>query len=179
MTRYVALLRGINTGGHRVKMDRLRDLFGEMGFGDVQSYIASGNVIFSTDEGDPQTLERQIETHLESKLGWPALTFLRTLPQLQDIARFESPDHAAESDSTYVAFLRHHVSEEVMGALSEFESDTNCFRQRGREVYWLIHGKVSDSPLFKTGITKPLGTAEYTMRNMNTVRKLVSRFGGD
>ena len=48
MTHYVALLRGINVGGHVVKMDRLRALFAEAGLSGAQTFIASGNVLFSS-----------------------------------------------------------------------------------------------------------------------------------
>lgn len=175
MTRYVALLRGINTGGHRVKMDQLRSLFAELGFADVETYIASGNVIFSADEDDQDALEERIASHLEASLGWPAPTLLRTFPELREVADFSSPDHTDEDDSTYVLFLRKPASDEVRDALKAFESDRDSFQFVGRELYWLIHGKISESPLFAKGITKPLGGAEHTSRNMNTVRKLVAK----
>jgi len=174
MTRYVALLRGINTGGHRIKMDRLRQLFIELGFGEVRTFIASGNVIFSAADADPLALERRIEAHLESALGWAAPTFLRTLPELRQVADFESPDHRGDEDSTHVVFLREPASEEVMAALNSFKSAMDSFCYSGREIYWLIHGKLSESPLFTKGITKPLGAAKHTARNMNTVQKLVA-----
>lgn len=63
--RYAALLRGINVGGHRVKMDRLRGIFEEFGFAEVTTFIASGNVIFRRPSDDAVALERQIEQHLE------------------------------------------------------------------------------------------------------------------
>ncbi len=56
MPRYIALLRGINVGGHNVKMDRLRALFEELGFRDVATFIASGNVIFTAPDADERAL---------------------------------------------------------------------------------------------------------------------------
>ena len=61
--RYVAFLRAINVGGHTVKMDALRAHLAALGFADVQTFIASGNVLF-TAPGDPAALEAQIEAHL-------------------------------------------------------------------------------------------------------------------
>ena len=78
MPRYIALLRGINVGGHRVKMDRLRGLFEARGFEDVATFIASGNVIFSSDSVDAASLGRDIEEHLENELGYEVATFIRT-----------------------------------------------------------------------------------------------------
>ena len=153
------------------------DLLAGLGFGDVQTYIASGNVIFSAkEEEDPLVLEPRIEAHLESELGWPAPTFLRTLPQLSEVAEFESAEHQGADDSVYVTFLRAPATEAVRDAFADLESDMDSFRFSGRELYWLIHGKLSESPLFKKGISRHLGTSEQTARNMNTVRKLVATF---
>jgi len=86
MPRYVALLRGINVGGHVVKMDRLRTVFAAIGCSDVETFIASGNVIFSSPSGDAAALERRAEAALEEALGYEVTTFIRTPEQLQSIA---------------------------------------------------------------------------------------------
>jgi uncharacterized protein (DUF1697 family) len=75
---YVAFLRGINLGNRRVKMAELARLFEEMNFGAVSTFIASGNVLFESDSVDHVALERQIEGHLESALGYSVDTFVRT-----------------------------------------------------------------------------------------------------
>lgn len=64
MPRYIALLRGINVGGHRVKMDRLRTLFEALRFSDVSTFIAGGNVSFRTPSGEAAKIEKKIEAHL-------------------------------------------------------------------------------------------------------------------
>ena len=85
--RYIAFLRGINLGGHNVKMDRLRVLFEELGLGDVTTFIASGNVIFDSDERDADTLADRIEAHLAQALGYDVPTFLRTDVELARVGR--------------------------------------------------------------------------------------------
>lgn len=80
-TRYIALLRGINVGGHNVKMDALRALFTELGFVQVCSFIQSGNLFFETVETDRVALRKTIEQHLESSLGYTVPTCLRTLAE--------------------------------------------------------------------------------------------------
>jgi uncharacterized protein (DUF1697 family) len=82
-TTYIALLRGINIGGHRVKMERLRALFGELGFSNVSSYIQTGNVFFATTETDRQVLCTRIEEHLHQALGYEVPVLLRTVPELE------------------------------------------------------------------------------------------------
>jgi uncharacterized protein (DUF1697 family) len=82
-TEYIALLRGINVGGHQVKMDRLRALFGELGFDRVRSYIQTGNVFFRSDDGDARALRTKIEAHLRTALGYAVATCLRTRDELE------------------------------------------------------------------------------------------------
>lgn len=82
---YIALLRGINVGGHTVKMDALRKLFEELGFGSVRSYIQSGNVFFASDETDRTALAARIERHLRASLGYDAPVCLRTVDELEQV----------------------------------------------------------------------------------------------
>lgn len=77
--RYIALLRGINVGGHQVKMDALRRLFADLGLANVGSYIQSGNVFFDSDEADRAALRARIEQHLRATLGYEVATCLRTV----------------------------------------------------------------------------------------------------
>jgi uncharacterized protein (DUF1697 family) len=82
-TTYIALLRGINVGGHTVPMERLRALFTELGLARVRSYIQTGNVFFESSEPDPGALRPRIEHHLHAALGYEVPTCLRTLPELE------------------------------------------------------------------------------------------------
>ncbi len=84
-TTYIALLRGINVGGHNVKMDKLRGIFGDMGFENVRSYIQSGNVFFQTAEADRAALRSTIETGLREALGYAVPTCLRTLDEFEAV----------------------------------------------------------------------------------------------
>lgn len=86
---YIALLRGINVGGHTVKMDTLRRYFEELGFGNVRSYIQSGNVFFIADETDRAALAERIERHLRAALGYDVPVCLRTVTELEQVAAAE------------------------------------------------------------------------------------------
>ena len=83
-TTYVAFLRGINVGGHNVKMEQLRGVFGEMGFANVRSYIQSGNVFFESDAKRSE-LRSTIEDGLRDSLGYAVPTCLRTVDELETI----------------------------------------------------------------------------------------------
>lgn len=176
--QYVALLRGINVGGHRVKMDRLRALFEELGLQDVSTFIASGNVIFSTDSADTDSLTERIERHLAQELGYEVPTFLRLPGELAEIAAFEPP--AAErgahpEPSLYVDFLSAPPSKQLRDTLTSLCSETDNFFFSKREVYWLIQGKLSESPLFAKEFEKATRGVPATMRNVTTLRRLVAK----
>ncbi len=178
MPRHVALLRGINVGGHRVKMDRLREMFEELGFDQVATFIASGNVIFSTGSDDADALQTRIEKHLASRLGYDVPTFIRAPAELEALtnhplaqaAEGETPD-----TSLYVIFLREPASTELFAAFGSLTSEMDHFEVSGREVYWHIQGKLSESPLFARGLEKAIGNMLTTTRNMTTLRRLVAK----
>src|SRR5690348_9160245 len=91
---YIALLRGINVGGHTVKMERLRALFVELGFTHVRTYIQSGNVFFEeTAETDRKILILTIEQHLRQALGYEVPVFLRTILELEQIVALDPFQH--------------------------------------------------------------------------------------
>jgi uncharacterized protein (DUF1697 family) len=176
--RYVALLRGINVGGHRVKMDRLRALFRAMGFDDVSTFIASGNVLFSTEGSDRGALRDGIARHLAGELGYEVPTFLRTPDELAEIASrypVEGSAPGADARSHYVVFLHEPASKAIEAGLGEVSSEMDTFEFAGREVHWLIRGKLSESPLFGQGLERAMGGVPTTTRNMNTLRRLVAK----
>jgi uncharacterized protein (DUF1697 family) len=174
MPRYVALVRGVNLGGHTVKMDRLKKLFEELGFKNVETFIASGNVIFETASKSAAALEKKITGHLEKSLGFPALTFLRTDRELAAVL-----EHDALADdgwqSIYVGFLAAGPSKESHERLMSYRTKHDDFHVSGREVYWRCKTHMSDSPFFRVGLEKALGT-KVTVRNVTTVTKLVEKF---
>jgi uncharacterized protein (DUF1697 family) len=80
---YIAFLRAVNVGGRVVKMERLRELFAQLGCTGVRSYIQTGNLFFETEETDREALTSQIEAHLLAALGYDVATFLRTIPEVE------------------------------------------------------------------------------------------------
>ena len=89
MPRYIAFLRAINVGGHTVKMDRLRQHFESLGFANVETFIASGNVVFETTAMDTAALETRIAAALHAALGYEVATFIRTEAELSGIAEYQ------------------------------------------------------------------------------------------
>ncbi|NUO79794.1 DUF1697 domain-containing protein, partial [candidate division KSB1 bacterium] len=89
MPQYLAFLRAINVGGHTVKMDQLRRLFEALGFANVETFIASGNVIFTSPSKSTKALEKKIEKHLHESLGYEVATFIRTTAELAVVAQYK------------------------------------------------------------------------------------------
>jgi uncharacterized protein (DUF1697 family) len=181
MPRYIALLRAINVGGHTVKMDRLRALFEALGYDAVTTFIASGNVIFESDNDDARALETQIEAHLRQALGYEVATFVRTPAELAAIAAyrpFAPADLDATGNSLYVAFLAAPPPDDAQARLLAKQTPTDEFHFHGRELYWLLRTKLSESSLFSGAVLEKSLSAPMTMRNITTVRKLAEKYAG-
>jgi uncharacterized protein (DUF1697 family) len=175
MPRYVALLRGINVGGHRVKMTDLKRHFEALKFNRVETFIASGNVLFDTAETAAAKLERRIEAHLEAKLGYAVPTFLRTPGELAAIAAhrpFSPQDMEEPAYSSYVIFFGAPLSAAAIQQIESFRTRADEFAVHGREVYWLCRGKISIDSLAAPMMAKTPESAPSTMRNLNTVKTL-------
>src|SRR5882672_8923035 len=107
MPKYVAFLRAINVGGHTVKMDHLRLLFEGLGFSNVETFIASGNVIFNSPSKSTTALEKKIEARLQETLGYEVATFIRSTAELGTIASykpFPAVELTADDCVIYVGF---------------------------------------------------------------------------
>jgi uncharacterized protein (DUF1697 family) len=172
MPRYVALLRAINVGGHTVKMDQLRTLFEALGFANVSTFIASGNVLFDSPEKDAAKLEQRIEAQLGQSLGYEVATFLRTPAEIAAAAAHE-PVPRTDGDALYVTFLRTAPDAEAAARLAALGSDDDRFAVHGRELYWWTRGRLSDSRITGAQLEKAM-RQPGTSRNLTTVRKLAA-----
>lgn len=180
MIRVVAFLRGINLGARRLKMERLRSCFEELDLEGVDTFLASGNVVFGRETGeDPGELEEVIEDHLERVLGYPVDTHLRRMEELDHLLRSDAVEKAA-SDETLnpqVIFLRDEGGEGIREELAALETEDDGFVLLGREVLWLRRGGLSDSSITTRELEAALGGSEHTTRTLNTVRRIVARYG--
>jgi uncharacterized protein (DUF1697 family) len=179
MPQYIAFLRGINVGGHRLKMDQLRVIFTELGLMDVSTFIASGNVSFSTDSDDADGLREMVEGHLASQLGYEVPTFIRTPAELAAIVSFNPPETVTRTPSLsshYVIFLDTRAPHSLRSALTRLNSEVDQFHFSDTEVHWLIKGKLTESPLFgRPELDRATRGVRTTIRNMNTLRRIASK----
>jgi uncharacterized protein (DUF1697 family) len=175
MTLYIALLRAINVGGRTVKMGRLRGLFEQVGYADVETFIASGNVIFQSPSEDTRALEQQIEAHLAASLGYEVATFVRTAAEVAGIAGYTPfPADQIENNTLYVGFLQDQPGEVALNRLTALRTPLDEFHVNGRELYWLCRTTISQSKVSGAQIERALGMPT-TLRNVTTVRKLAAK----
>lgn len=178
MPKYVAFLRAINVGGHIVKMDYLRNLFETIGFSNVETFIASGNVIFDSASKSTKALETKIQAYLEATLGYKVATFVRLTSELADIAGykpFADAELNVEGNTLYIGFMANVPTDESSGKLLSCVTEVDAFHVNGREVYWLCRKTISESKFSGAMLEKTLGM-QATLRNSNTVQKIASKY---
>lgn len=179
MPRFVAFLRAINVGGHTVTMERLRALFEELGLAKVESFIASGNLIFETRARNAEALAAKIERRLETALGYEVATMLRTDAQLAEIAARQPfpPAALAAARAHNVAFLPRAVPSGTERSLDAFRTALDDFRVVGSEVHWLCRAKQSESTFSYPRFERLLGMPA-TWRGLNTVQRIAAKYPG-
>ena len=175
MTSYVALLRGINVGGtNKVRMGDLRALFDALGYSDAQTYIQSGNVVFSA-TAQESALVAAIEAAIEETFALRVPVVVRSRAQLAAVAA-TSPFDGAAPTAVHVAFLSGRPRAASVAALDPDRSPPDTFAVVGREVYLHYPNGSGRSKLTVDYLERVLGT-RATARNWNTVTKLLTMTG--
>jgi uncharacterized protein (DUF1697 family) len=177
VTRFIAFLRAVNVEGHTVKMDLLRQLFVTLGFKGVDTFIASGNVIFEANFADTRSLEGLIEVRLGQTMGYEIATFIRTSSELAEIASYQPFSRAdlQASVAFNVAFLKGPLEQQEQQKLMALRTEIDDFHCHNREVYWLCRVRQSQSSFSNAVLEKTLGR-QSTLRGVNTLKKMVAKF---
>lgn len=175
MALHAAFLRAINVGGRVVKMDALRAHCEACGLKNVETFIASGNVIFESRAG-ASALETKIETALGAKLGYEVATFVRSIPELEAVAALAAKETGGKGN-LYVAFLKAAPPADVRTRVEALAGPGDRFVFAGREFYWLRDGGFSDST-FSNSVFERAIKAPATFRNITTIRKIAAKYAG-
>ena len=171
---YVALLRGINVGGHKpVSMTELRGLLGQLGFADARSVLQSGNLVFRAGARASAQLERLLEAEARDHLGLETEFFVRTAEEWDAVVAGNLFPEAAERDPSHllVFFLRQAPASRDLDALREAIKGREVVRAGDRQLYAVYPDGIGRSRLTNDLIERKLGT-RCTARNWNTVLKL-------
>lgn len=173
----IALLRGINVGGHRkVPMAALRGALADRGCEAVSTYIQSGNVVLSTNDPDPAGLVAGV---IDETFGIDDVTVvIRTPEELRDAAeRMPFAEVAPDSKHHHVAFLDRLPTDAAIAALDPNRSPPDRFIVDGREIYVHFPNGSGRSKLSLDWFERNLGV-KATMRNWRTVGKLLAMTAG-
>jgi len=177
MPRYIAFLRALNVGGHIIKMDHLRGHFEKLGFAKVESFIASGNVIFEASSQPAENISAKIEDFLGKTLGYPVATFVRTDSEVAAIVKYR-PFREADLKSAAafcVGLLADPLGRDAQKLLMQFKTGIDDFHSHGREVYWLCKKNQSESTFSNNSFEKRL-KIRTTFRGMNTMARLSAKY---
>lgn len=178
MNRLVAFLRGMNLGGRRISNADLRSHFEALGCEEVATFRASGNVIFEAD-GRPAQLTARLEAGLAEALGYEVPVFLRSADEALAIAAHEpfgAKAVEASKGKVQVALLTKAPGRAATKEALALSTDDDRLAVKGRELYWLPRGGISESELDLTSLGDALGPT--TIRTKNTIDQLAAKYLG-
>ncbi len=170
---YVALLRGINVGGNRkVEMAKLKQTFEGLGFDNVKTFIASGNVVFRSESTNGANLTKKIEQAIEKNFGFSVDTLLRNFPAIEKLVKSIPKAWVNDKDTKCdVMFLWQDAdSPKVLKQLSYDRAVEDVKYFPGAIVWRIDRDKASKSKMLRIAGTKLY--KQLTIRNPNTVRKI-------
>jgi uncharacterized protein (DUF1697 family) len=169
--RFAAFLRAINVGGRRITGSDLCAPFAAMGFSDVESFRASGNVVF---DAPRRPAEARIEQQLGKELGYEVGVFLRGSAEIAELAAAEPFEPGARFHVMFLKALPAPAKQRDVLALAT-DNDRLAFGER--ELFWRPRGRMTDSELDLKAVGKLIGT--NTMRTNGTVEQIAAKwFGG-
>jgi len=181
MDRYVAFLRGMNLGNRRIKNPELAAEFERLGFVEVATFRASGNVIFGVEGKESAAkLTARIEAGLAGGLGYDVPVYQRTIAEVAKIAArepFPAKAVSASKGKPQVQMLAKKPSATAAKQALSLASDDDRLAIEGRELHWLPRGGISESDLDLKAIDKALGPG--TMRTTGTIEQIAAKYCGN
>jgi uncharacterized protein (DUF1697 family) len=176
LVRYVALLRGIAPMNPNMRNDRLRGVFENLGFGDVQTVVSSGNIVFETETRDVESLEARIEEAWPEQLEFQSTTIVRTRQQMDELVAGnpfgDRPD--APASSLQVTFLKHDSDVNLYLPFTADAGDYTIVALEDRVVCSVVDLTTSRTPDLMRSLEKMFGR-EITTRTWRTVHRIVRK----
>jgi uncharacterized protein (DUF1697 family) len=174
MPIYIAMLRGINVGGHkRIKMEQLRRSFEALGFEQVKTYIQSGNVVFKSTKLPAVALSKKIEEKILSEFGFPVSIIARSADEMSKMIA-NNPflkERGIDQEKLHVMFLSDAPAPAALKKLVDLSAPPDQLRYSDREIYFYLPNGVSGSVLMKSPVDRVLSVVTTT-RNWRTVNSL-------
>jgi uncharacterized protein (DUF1697 family) len=184
MNTFIALLRGINVGGHnKLPMRELVRLLESIGLSNVKTYIQSGNVVFQTQQDAQAKLTEEISTAIGQSHGFTPQVMLLSLKDLTTaVAQNPYPRATQEPKTLHFYFLESSPPQPDLTALEMLKTEQERFKLINNVFYLYAPDGIGRSKL-AAKVERALGVAT-TARNWRTVSKVmdmataVAQFGG-
>lgn len=173
MNRWIALLRGINVGGHnRIPMAELRDLCSEIGWQDIATYIQSGNILFSAD-GSMPNLEKALTKAIASHFGHRIHVIVRPAAAWPLYVRMNPFSEASESepDRVMLALSKKPMPPDAADNLNQYTASGESIVQR-TDSLWIHYASGSAKSRITPVLLDRLAGSPVTTRNWRTVLKI-------
>ena len=180
MHRYAALLRGIAPSGPNMTNDKLRGVFEELGYEHVASVLASGNIVFDSEESDVPALEHRIEGALTSKLGLTSRTIIRSHAELRALVDSDPFPDLTHGPGTYLTatFLKYPHPDADLPQPPDPTTRIVRYDRPARVVLAVTDSTVpGQTPTFMTWLERTCGK-DITTRSWLTVHRVVSKMQG-
>lgn len=172
MGTYVALLRGINVGGHRIlKMADLRDIITAAGGRDVATYIQSGNAVFGHAGRATAKVAADLERAIERGAGFAVPVVVRSAAELAAVIA-DNPFAREDSDKLHVQFLAAKPAANALAKLVPTLFAPERYMLQGREIYLHLPDGMGKSKLAVALSRLSAISAIATARNWRTVLEL-------
>ncbi len=175
MIRHAAFLKGMNLGGRRISNDELRACVEALGFEQVESFRASGNIGFDGGRRSDAALQRELENGLREALGYEVPTFIRSAAEIRAVAGAE-PFAPGGKGKLQVVLLAEKPSAKARREALALAPEGEQLSFGERELYWLPAGGLSDSTLDWKALERGLGPT--TVRTMGTIEQIAKRWFG-
>jgi uncharacterized protein (DUF1697 family) len=174
MHTLVSMIRGINVGGHKpLKMDQLRALHEALGFGNVRTYVQSGNAAFEAKSGDADRHAAALERRILRDCGFEVAVCVRTSAELTAVVR-ENPlagRPAADPRFLHATFLVRHGAGASLDGITLPLAKGEAAVMRGDTVYLYCPLGYGNTKINNTFFERKLGLGATT-RNWQTVNAL-------
>ena len=179
---YVALLRGINVGGRNlIRMPDLADSFRDAGYGDVSTYLQSGNVLFSANRKKGPKLEAEVEAMLEERFGMPLLVVIRSRDELAQTIDAAPANHGSPKLRSDIFFLKHPLTaEEALAEMPELREDVDSVAPGPGAIYFSRVAaratktriqKFMAMPVFQQMTVRTWGTSIRLLEKLDAVKR--------
>jgi uncharacterized protein (DUF1697 family) len=177
MERYAAFLRGINVGGVVLRMAELKAIMAGLGFGNVETYIQSGNLICESGGIDRRTMEERIKRGIRDEKDMDVEVFVKDAADIRRIAGTHPFESEENEGKLYVTIFGRRLDASDERKIAGIGSETDLFLPRD-EVVYSRYGDGYGKSRYSNNYLETLLGVSGTTRNWRTMKKILGMIGG-